>query len=95
MDASLMELTNCLITDGNYDLLLKHSKTEQKNSKQWAGVDLGLGVALGTPPNYYISVYDATGNQSFVQIGNAWYGSYTKDDKKYGDKKQTLLWFGQ
>jgi len=85
-DESLMELANCLLTDGNCDLLLKHGKTEQQNSKQRTGVDLGLGVALGTPPNYYISVYDATNGQSFVQIGNAWYGAYTKDDKKYGEK---------
>eukprot|EP00957_Ditylum_brightwellii_P208581 15358116-Ditylum_brightwellii.AAC.1 len=59
-DASLMKLANPLLTDRNCDLLLKHSKTEQQNSKQQTGVNLGLGVAIGTPPNYYIRVYDAT-----------------------------------
>eukprot|EP00957_Ditylum_brightwellii_P127868 9750996-Ditylum_brightwellii.AAC.1 len=83
MDGSLMELATCLLTDGNCDLFPKHGKTEQQNSKQWTGVDLSLGVALGTLPNYYISVYDATNGQIFVQIGNAWYNSCTKDDKKY------------
>ena len=52
-----------------------------------------MGVPLGTPPNYYVSIYDSSNGQAFVRASGKYYGSLiegdTDDDgvpiKGYGD----------
>lgn len=79
-DESLVELANCLLSDGNCDLLMKYGQMERVNSRSETGADLGLGQALGKPPNYYVGVYDANNGQAFVEVKNKGrYGAYTNE----------------
>lgn len=82
-DETFVALADCLLVDGNCDLLLSYGKMERINSEQVTGNDLGIGVPLGTPPNYYPSVYNADNGQGFVQVGTKRYGTYTGDEE-YG-----------
>lgn len=84
-DETLTSLQNCLFYDGNCELLRRYAKAEQANDKLRTGLDLGVGVSLGSPPNYYVSVYDVNNGQPFVQVGDAWYGAYTGSN--YGKKE--------
>ena len=84
-DETLTGLQNCLFYDGNCELLRNYVKAEQANDKLRTGLDLGVGVALGSPPNYYVSVYDVNNGQPFVQVDSAWYGAYTGSN--YGKKE--------
>ena len=90
-DETFVALANCLLTDGNCDLLLSYGKMERINSEYVTGVDLGLGIPLGNPPNYYPSVYDASNGQGFVQVGTRRYGSYTGDEEYGKTKTDTFL----
>jgi nicastrin len=76
-DESLLELSDCLLTNGSCDLLLKYGKVERINQRDDTGYDLGMGVPLGKPPNYYVSVFDASNGQAFVQVDGIRYGAYT------------------
>lgn len=84
---TLLEVADCLLTNGNCDLFLSQGKMERTNHRETTGMDLGMGVPLGSPPSYYTSVYDASNGQAFVQVGTKWYGSYEGDDygKERGD----------
>ena len=79
----LLELANCLLVDGNCDLLVKYGDMDRQNRKKVTGTDLGIGNYFGKPPNYFTNVYDVQHGQGFVQVNEQWYGSYTGD--KYGD----------
>mmetsp|Transcript_1618 Transcript_1618/g.2670 ORF Transcript_1618/g.2670 Transcript_1618/m.2670 type:complete len:883 (-) Transcript_1618:55-2703(-) len=85
-DETFLALADCLLTDGNCDLLLSYGKMERINNEYVTGLDMGMGVPLGNPPNYYPSIYDASNGQGFVQVGTDVYGSYT-GDKEYGKAK--------
>ena len=82
-DETFLTLANCLLADGNCDLLLSYGKIERINNAHVTGVDLNMGVPLRNPPNYYPSIYDADNGQGFVQVGTKRYGSYTGDEE-YG-----------
>jgi nicastrin len=90
-DETFLALADCLLTNGNCDLLLSYGKMERINNEYVTGVDLGLGIPLGTPPNYYPSVYDASNGQGFVQVGTKRYGSYTGDEEYGKAKADTFL----
>jgi hypothetical protein len=62
-DTHFLELSHCLLEDGFCDLFLTYGKMQQANTFAETGVDLGLGTALGNPPNYYPSIYDASNGQ--------------------------------
>lgn len=83
-DETLVALANCLYEDGSCDLLKAYGKVEQHNDHYKTGLDLGPGNGLGTPPNYYVSVYDLSYGQPFVQVDEVWYGAYDGED--YGKK---------
>jgi len=44
---------------GNCETLLNYGGVERANDAKRTGKDIGMGVLLGTPPNYYVSIYDA------------------------------------
>ena len=67
-DKHLLELSHCLFVDGSCDLFLKYGKMQQANTLAETGMDLGLGSPLGTPPNYYPSIYDASNGQGMCII---------------------------
>ena len=90
-DETFLALADCLLTDGNCDLLLSYGKMERINNEYVTGVDLGLGVPLGNPPNYYPSVYDVNNGQGVVQVGTKKYGSYTGDEEYGKAKTDTFL----
>lgn len=84
-DSTMKTLKDCLFYNGDCDMLRNYAKMEQANDKSLTGIDLGIGIPLGSPPNYYVSVFDLNHGQPFVQVGEAWYGSYTGGD--YGKKE--------
>jgi nicastrin len=84
-DELLVELANCLYVDGNCNLLKKYAEMEANNEKARTGFSVGSGSPLGTPPNYYVSVYNMFYGQPFAQVGDKIYGSYNGED--YGNKK--------
>jgi nicastrin len=47
-------------------------------------MDLGIGIPFGSPPDYYVGVYNANYGQPFVQVGDVRYGAYIGED--YGKK---------
>jgi len=79
-DDDLLELADCLLNDGNCNLLVGYGKMENNNVKREVGHDLGIGGYLGKPPSYYTGVFDKQNGQGFVQVGGQWYGSYTGSD---------------
>jgi nicastrin len=87
-DATLMTLQDCLFYNGNCDALRNYAKIEQANDKLRTGIDMGIGSALGTPPNYYVSVFQG---QPIVQVGDFWYGAYTAGD--YGKRETDTFAF--
>ena len=84
-DELLVELANCLFTDGTCKLLKKHASMEAANDRDKTGFDIGSGQSLNNPPNYYVNIYHANSGQPFVKIGGDFYGSY--DGEKYGNSK--------
>lgn len=83
-DETLLTLANCLYVDGSCEFLHEYARAEDLNEKLRSGLDLGIGIPFGTPPNYYASVYNANYGQQFVQVGDTRYGAYNGDD--YGKK---------
>lgn len=93
-------LYNCLLEDGNCETFLNYGGVERANDAARTGSDLGMGVPLGTPPNYYVSIYESSNGQAFVRASGKYYGSLvageTGEDgelvKKYGeDNTDTFL----
>jgi len=83
-DGDLVELADCLLVDGNCDLLVTYGGMERRNQIKEVGFDLGIGPAyLGTPPNFYTNVYNIQNGQGFARVNNRIYGSYTGE--KYGN----------
>ena len=88
-----VKLYNCLFEDGNCQSFLDYGSVERLNDASRTGTDLGMGVPLGTPPNYYVGIYDSSHGQSIVRASGKYYGSLiggeTEDDvalmKGYGD----------
>jgi nicastrin len=88
-DELLVELANCLYVDGNCKMLKKYAEMEATNEKARTGLSMGSGSPLGTPPNYYVSVYNMFYGQPFAQVGDNVYGSYNGQD--YGNKKSDAV----
>jgi nicastrin len=84
-DEVLVELANCLLVNGNCEMLNKYASQEAKNERDRTGFDIGSGASLGYPPNYYVGVYSVDYGQPFVRVGDKVYGSYN-DGGKYGAK---------
>jgi nicastrin len=72
---TFMKLYNCLFEDGNCQSFLDYGSVERLNDASRTGIDLGMGVPLGTPPNYYVSIYDSSHGQSIVYASGKYYGS--------------------
>mmetsp|Transcript_12149 Transcript_12149/g.25726 ORF Transcript_12149/g.25726 Transcript_12149/m.25726 type:complete len:873 (+) Transcript_12149:109-2727(+) len=90
-DETFVSLADCLLVDGNCKLLLSYGSMERSNNFYATGVDLGLGVPLGSPPNYYPSVFNADNGQGFVQVGDNRYATYTGDEEYGKAKTDTFL----
>jgi len=84
-DETILELYDCLFYNGACDLLKNYANVELTNERIHTGLNLGLHGELGTPPNYYVGVYNGYYGQPFVQVGENVYGAY--DGDKYGNKK--------
>jgi nicastrin len=83
-DETLLTLANCLYVDGSCAFLREYAQAEALNEKKRSGLDLGIGVPFGTPPNYYVSVYNIDYGQPFVKVGEDYFGAYNGTD--YGKK---------
>ena len=83
-DETLLALANCLYIDGSCEFLHEYARAEDLNEKLRSGMDLGIGVPFGTPPNYYVGVYNGNNGQPFVQVGDGRYGAYSGAD--YGKR---------
>lgn len=79
-DENFVELAECLFRDGSCDMLKKYALSEQQRTTDDTGTNLGSQTPLGTPPNYYVSVYDINNGQPFVDIAGTRYGAYTDED---------------
>lgn len=76
----LVQLANCLYINGNCQLLNNYANVEAGNERARSGMQgISTGLALGTPPNYYVGVYSADYGQPFVRVGNKYYGAYKGD----------------
>ena len=79
------KLYKCLFEDGNCDTFLNYGGVERANDAVRTGNDLGMGVPLGTPPNYYTSIYDSSNGQEFVYASGKYWGAMTGGDAKDKD----------
>jgi nicastrin len=89
-------LYNCLFEDGNCEALLKFGSVEVNNDAVRTGYNSGMGQPLGTPPNYYVSIYNLENGQAAVRSSGKLYGSLDagsdSDVKAYGqDTGDTFL----
>ena len=82
---TFLGLYKCLFEDGNCETLLAYGAVERLNDKARTGKDLGMGVPLGTPPSYYVSIYDSSNGQAFVRAGETYYGSLIPGETTTGD----------
>ena len=83
-DDVLVELADCLLLNGNCDMLRKYAEMEAKNEQSRTGWPVSVGSSLGAPPSYYVGVYDASRGQPFAMVGNKRYGAYNGNN--YGKK---------
>lgn len=90
-DETLTNLANCLFVNGNCDLIKNYARTERLNNRGRTGIDVGDGEGLGTPPNYYVSVYDHRSGQPYAVIDGVMYGAYTGEKEYGGDKNDQFL----
>ena len=65
---------------------------ERNNDSERTGSDLGMGIPLGTPPSYYVNIYDSSNGQAFVRVSGKYYGSLVagqngedQEIKSYGE----------
>lgn len=84
-DYTLNDLASCFFTNGNCDIITKYARTERLNNRDQSGMDVGDGVSLGNPPNYYVSVYDHRNGQPYVVVDGTMYGAYNGNE--YGSNK--------
>jgi hypothetical protein len=63
----MVELANCLLVDGNCNMLNKYAAVEAKNEADRTGIDVEVGESLGMPPDYYVGVYKIEYGQPFVR----------------------------
>ena len=91
-------LYNCLFEDGNCDTFVKYASVESANDAIRTGINLGIGQPLGSPPNFYVSVYNAEYGQGFVAASGFKYGAMDssaedKEDyvKDYGDNENDAI----
>ncbi|KAL3822337.1 hypothetical protein ACHAXA_002652 [Cyclostephanos tholiformis] len=77
---TFVDLYKCLFEDGNCDTFLTYGGIERVNDAVRTGTDLGMGVPLGTPPSYYVSIYDSSNGQAFVRVSGKYYGSLIAGD---------------
>jgi nicastrin len=75
----LVELADCVYYNGQCDLFQKYSQVETANERSRTGLNLGNPSPHGTPPNYYVGVYNYMYGQPFVQVGDNIYGAYKGD----------------
>lgn len=85
----LVELADCLYSNGNCQMLKKYSSMEASTERRRNGIDITNGESLGNPPNYYVGVYKAEYGQPFVKVGDKYYGAYTGDE--YGEKSSDAV----
>ena len=90
-DETLLDLANCLLTDGTCDTLKKFSSMERSNSKDETGYDVGIGQELGNPPNYYVSIFDSPNGQPYAYVDGNVYGSYSGDAEYRKDSHDVVL----
>ena len=74
--STLKKMYNCLFTDGNCETFLHYGAIEQSNDAACTEFDLEMGILLGTPPNYYTSIYISLSVHAFVRVGNVRIGRY-------------------
>lgn len=79
-DADLLALAECLYKDGNCPLLLQYADVEAATETGKTGLHIVVGTPLGTPPNYYTSVFGGGQGQPFVSVNKNIYGSYVGDE---------------
>ena len=92
-------LYDCLFEDGNCETFLNYGEVERANDASRTGTDLGMGVPLGTPPNYYVSIYESSNGQAFVRASGKYYGSLVGGEagedgevvKNYGDDEKDVF----
>ena len=75
------KLYNCLFVDGNCETLINYGSVEQSNDAKRTGSDLGMGVPLEKPPNFYVSIFDSSNGQPFVRVSGKYYGSLIAGEK--------------
>jgi nicastrin len=88
-NSNLVEIADCLFYNGECDLFKKYATMETNNEKSITGVNLNVGYPLGTPPNFYVGVYNRFYGQPFVQIGDSIYGAY--DGENFGNAKSDAI----
>lgn len=76
-DSTAQSLYDCLFVDGNCEFMSSYAKVEYANEVKRYGKDfLGPSSMMGSPPNYYVSIFHPYYGQPFVQVGSSWYGAY-------------------
>lgn len=88
-DETLAELAKCFLEDGSCSLIKKYSGVEAANIRSKTGIDVGIGDAMATPPNYHVGVYTDYYGQPFVQVGDNQWGSYNGSD--YGQRSTDAI----
>ena len=78
-DDELLALADCLYKNGNCALLQKYANVEAATESKKTGLPIVAGNPLGSPPNYYTSVYTGGNGQPFVSVDKKVYGSYSGD----------------
>lgn len=89
-DETLVDLANCLFSNGMCDTLKKYSSMGRANNRAETGLDIGIGQSLGSVPNYYVGVFDHKNSQPYAYIGGSTYGSYT-GNLTYGDNSNDAV----
>lgn len=79
-DSVLAALANCFLYNGDCADLHDYASTRARNEKAITGFDVGEGLSLGRPPNYYAGVFNGAHGQPFVQVGENVYGRYVGED---------------
>lgn len=79
-DKDLLALADCLYKYGDCPLLLQYANIEAATEAKKTGLKIVSGTPLGTPPNYYASVFTGGQGQPFVTVNRIVYGSYVGDE---------------
>jgi len=92
-DEVLAELANCFFYDGQCELIRKYSSMEAANEKARTGIDVSSAQPFGTPPSYFVGVYNYDNGQPFVRVGDKLYGAYPcgGGDCDYGKKNSDAV----